>query len=743
VPGLQLEPPAADLPRRPAHLTPARPAPAEPRANPTTRSWAWRYRRVLYLLTLLAFTAGAGALFLLAQVPLPPAAEQAQTTFLTDVHGERLASIDSGENRVPVRLEAVPQRMIDAVLATEDRNFFSHGGIDPVGIVRATWADLRGRNLQGGSTITQQYVKQTFLDAKERTIWRKLREASLSVKLERRYQKREILERYLNTVYFGRGAYGVQAASRAYFRKDVGDLDLGEAALLAGLIRSPETADPGTRPEQATLRRDRSLNAMRRAHKITERQFEQAKAVPLDAAALERGKQEPDIVDPASTGYFVEYVRAELVRRYGEEVTYQRGLRVKTTLDLGLQRLAFDAVSTTLDRPADPRAALVSIDSQGRVVTMVGGRNFTDAEDKYAKVNLAVGRKGGGSGRQAGSTFKPFVLAAVVKNGFTVQSTFPAPAEVVLPKADDGKDYTVANFKDQDFGGSLNLIDATANSVNTVYVQAQQAVGADKVVEVAKAAGITSALEPNASLVLGTEEVSVLEMASAYSTFANRGVHVEPRTILEVRRGDGTVLLPERAPKSSRVLDREGADVVNQVLRQVIERGTGTNAKVGVPLAGKTGTTQDNADAWFVGYTPKLTTAVWMGFAEGNAKKMSKVRGVEVSGGSFPARIFKRYLSEVVKDPQYVGDFPTVSKFPGKTLKPPKNVVIPTSTTTSTTPGSTTTIAPGDTTTTTAAKGPAPTTTSTTAPPPATTAPPATTSTTASPTTSTPPTSAP
>jgi penicillin-binding protein 1A len=670
----------------------------------------------------------AGALFLLAQVPLPPAAEQAQTTFLTDVHGERLASIDSGENRVPIELEAVPQHVVDAVLATEDRNFFTHGGLDPIGIARATWADVRGRSLQGGSTITQQYVKQTFLDAKDRTIWRKLREASLSVKLERRYEKREILERYLNTVYFGRGAYGVQAAGRAYFRKDVGDLSIGEAALLAGLIRSPETADPGVRPEAATARRDRSLNAMRRAGKITRQQYDEAKAVPLDAAALQRGQQEPDVVDPGSTGYFVEYVRAELVRRYGEEVTYQRGLRVKTTLDLKLQRLAYDAVYKTLDRPdTDPRGALVSIDSAGRVVAMVGGRDFTNAagNDDRAKVNLAVGREGGGSGRQAGSTFKPFVLAAVVKNGFTVQSAFPGPPEVVLPKADNGKDYPVANFKDQDFGASLNLIDATANSVNTVYVQAQQAVGADKVVEVAKAAGIRSDLEPNASLVLGTEEVSVLELASAYSTFAGRGVHLEPRTILEVRRGDGTVILPERPAVSTRVLDREDADVVNQVLRQVVERGSGTNAKVGVPVAGKTGTTQDNADAWFVGYTPKLTTAVWMGFAEGNEKKMTKVRGIEVNGGSFPARIFRRYLTEVVKDPAFVGEFPTVSKFPGKTLKPPKNVVLPTTTTT--TPATTTTTtAPSEETTTSTAK-PVATTTTTAAPATTTTTPPATT----------------
>ncbi|HUP87367.1 MAG TPA: transglycosylase domain-containing protein [Acidimicrobiales bacterium] len=639
---------------------------------------------MLFLATLLGFTAVAGTLYVLAQVPLPKEHEQAQTTFLTDVHGARLASFDSGENRVPIRLKAVPQVVVDAIVATEDRNFFTHGGIDPIGVVRATWADVRGRNLQGGSTLTQQYVKQTFLDTKERTIVRKLREASLAIKVERRYRKDEILERYLNTVYFGRGAYGVQAAARAYFDKDVADLDVGEAALLAGLIRSPETAEPSRNMKAAVRRRHLALRAMRRTGRITERQLDAAERVALDTAVVGRGELESDVVRPDSTGYFVEFVRAELVRRYGEEVTYQRGLRVKTTLDLGLQAQAFDAVYQTLDRPdTDPAGALVSIDSEGRVVAMVGGRNYTGV-GRSAKVNLAVGHEGGGSGRQAGSTFKPFVLAAVVKAGFTVQSTFSGPPSIVLPKADNGRDYTVENYEKSDYGSGLSLIEATANSVNTAYVQAQLAVGAGKVVALAKEAGIRSELEPNASLVLGTEEVSVLELASAYSTFADRGVHLDPRTILEVRRGDGTVIEPERPAASTRVMDREDADVVNHVLRQVVERGSGTNAKIGKPVAGKTGTTQDFGDAWFVGYTPKLTTAVWMGYADGNTKKMTRVRGIKVNGGSFPARIFRRYMTEVTKDPQYVADFATVTKFPGKKLAPPKNVVIPTSSTTST-----------------------------------------------------------
>jgi penicillin-binding protein 1A len=711
---------------------PARRAAPQSEAS-TPRSIVWRYRRILYLVTLLGFSAVAGALFLLAQVPLPPAAEQAQTTFLTDVNGQRLASIDGGEDRVPVALDTVPPIVVDAVLATEDRNFFTHGGLDPVGILRATFADLRGNNLQGGSTLTQQYVKQTFLESKERTVWRKLREAALAVKLERRYDKRQILERYLNTVYFGRGAYGVQAASRAYFNKDVTELDVGQAALLAGLIRSPERADPERNRDVATARRDRSLAALRATGRLSKADVERYRKMPLETVVLARAQREPDIVNVRSTGYFVEYVRAELVRRYGEAVTYQRGLRVKTTLDLGLQQQAYDAVYGTLDKPDDPSGALVSIDGEGRVRAMVGGRDFG-----VDKVNFAVGKAGGGSGRQAGSTFKPFLLAAAVKDGYSIQSTFPGPKSIILPKANEGKDYEVENYEDTDYGDSISLLDATVNSVNTVYVQAQLSLGADKVEAEAHELGVDSDLPSGAaSLSLGTASVSPMEMAEAYSTFANRGVHVEPRTILEVRRSDGTVLEPARGPQENRVLDREDADVVTYALRQVVERGSGVNAKFGHPLAGKTGTTQDFGDAWFIGYTPKLTTAVWMGFPEGNTHKMTKVRGIKVNGGSFPARIFRRYMTEVGKDPQWIGDFPAVKSFPGKKLAPPKKgVLLPTTTTSSTSTTSTTaaasatsTTAPAATTTapaTTTTAKPAPATTTTTTAPPATTAPPTT-----------------
>ncbi|HEX7168819.1 MAG TPA: transglycosylase domain-containing protein [Acidimicrobiales bacterium] len=682
------------------------------------RSWPWRHRRLLFLVALLGFTGSSGAVYVVAEVPLEDPERLAETTILTDVNGARLASIDSGEDRVPVPLAAVPETLVRAVLAAEDRNFYSHGGIDPAGVLRATYADLRGQRLQGGSTITQQYVKNVYL-GRERTLTRKVREAALALKVERRYGKDEILERYLNTVYFGRGAYGVQAATRAYFGKDVGDVTLSEAAYLAGLIRAPEAADAHRSPAVAAARRDRTLAAMRERGWIRAADDRAARAEPIETEVLSTDEREPNIVGAEKgTAYFVEYVRAELVRRYGEDTTYQGGLRVKTSLDLGLQAKAYDAVYGFLDRADDPAGALVAVDDGGRVLAMVGGKDFG-----AAKVNYAIGREGGGSGRQGGSTFKPFVLAAAVKDGYSVQSAFPGPAAVVLPKADRGKDYEVGNYEDTTFGDAVNLIDATASSVNTVYVQAQEALGREKAVEMARSLGVTrSDLAPNPSFVLGTNSVSVLEMAGAYSTFANRGVRVEPRVVLEVRRADGTLIEPEGEPASERVLSVDQADVVNHCLRQVVLRGSGAGAKVGTPVAGKTGTTQKFVDAWFVGYTPKLTAAVWMGFPDQN-RPMVEVRGKKnVTGSTFPATIFQRFMAEATKDPRFRGEFVKVSRFRGKPLAPPpadKVVPVTTTTTTTTAPPE-----PGGTSASTTTTEPGGAATTTTTAPPTTVAPP-------------------
>ena len=672
--------------------------------------------------TLLVFTALSGSAYLLVRVPLPPEVPQDQTTIILDANGARLASLDNGENRVSVSLDRVPEVVVDAVLAAEDREFFDHAGIDPVGIARATWADVRGRSLQGGSTITQQYVKNVYLNH-ERTILRKLKEAVLAVKLERRYDKREILERYLNTIYLGRGAYGVQAASRSYFGKDVGELGLGEAAYLAGLIRSPEVADAAKAPEEAAARRARILTAMEHTGAIEHAERVKVEKVPVSAYVVARGKAETTFARPdKGTQYFVELVRRQLEATYGKTALYSGGLRVKTTLDLGMQEQAYDAVYGYLNRPGDPAGALVAVDDQGHVKAMVGGRDWT-APDTFAKVNLAVGRDGGGTGRQPGSTFKPFVLAAALREGYSAQSVFAGPPEVTFPRANEGKDYVVRNFEDADFGASVSLMDATRNSVNTVYAQLIKAVGSAKVAKLAHEAGITSELVENVSLALGTSEVSVLEMAGAFSTFANRGVHVEPSVVTEVATAAGRVLQPARPPARTRVLDRAQADIVNLALQGVVQAGSGTAAQIGKPVAGKTGTTQDFGDAWFVGYTPRLTTAVWMGFPEGIVHKMDNVRGRKVNGGSFPAVLFRRFMQAATKGVD-TGVFAAANPGRGRVLKPPSGVLLPSSTTSSTGPTTTRPMATSppssDAPPTTAAGAPPPTATATPPTPPRT-----------------------
>ena len=659
-----------------------RTAPPPRRPSGPRRSWVWRYRRLLFLVTLLSFTTLSGSAYLLVRVPLPPEVPQDQSTLITDVNGARLASLDAGENRVPVRLAQVPKVVVDAVLAAEDQEFFDHPGIDPVGIARATWADLRGKALQGGSTITQQYVKNVYL-TKERTLVRKLKEAVLAVKLERKFDKRQILERYLNTIYLGRGAYGMQAAARSYFGKDVGELGLREAAYLAGLIRSPEAADAAKAPGVAEARRRRILDAMERAGAIRRSQRVAVEKVPVASYVVARGKAETTFARPQKgTQYFVEFVRSQLEAQYGRTALYSGGLRVRTTLDLTMQEQAYDAVYGFLDRPDDPAAALVTVDANGDVKAMVGGRDWT-SPDKFAKVNLAVGRDGGGTGRQPGSTFKPFVLAAALREGYSVRSELPGPVTVAFPKANEGKDYVVRNFEDKDFGPSVDLLEATRNSVNTVYAQLIKVVGPARVAKVAQESGIRSPLVENISLALGTSEVSVLELASAYSVFAARGVHVQPRVILEVSTVDGRVLQPARPPVRTRVLEPAHADVVNHSLQEVVQRGSGTAARFGKPFAGKTGTTQDFGDAWFVGYTPKLTTAVWMGYPEGNVRKMDNVRGRKVNGGSFPAILFRRFMQAATKGMD-TGTFPPMGPVRGKMLKPPSNVVLPAAATTTT-----------------------------------------------------------
>jgi penicillin-binding protein 1A len=584
--------------------------------------------------------------------------------------------------------------VIDAVVSTEDRHFFEHGGVDPIGLARATVADLRGRAVQGGSTITQQYVKNAFV-GRQRSFVRKLREAVLAVKLERKYSKRQILERYLNIIYFGRGAYGIEAAAKAYYGKDVGQLGLPEASYLAGLIQSPNRADVFSGPAEAArgrLRRAVALDALVRDRKITPQQRTDTEAIPLSTYVRDRKTADPAVSRP-SAAYYVDWVLRQLLDKYGATEVYSGGLRVKTTLDPKLQDAAYQAVygPQGLVQPGDPAGALVAIDDQGQVKALVGGRDFSTS-----KVDLALGTNGGGTGRQAGSTFKPYLLAETLRQGYSVQSTFPGPPEVILPKANNGKDYKVENFEREDAGPSVSLVDATAASVNTVYAQLEQVIGSARLVTMAHALGVSSALHPDASLVLGTADVSVLEMASAYSTFADRGVHIDPYEISSVARADGGTLEQAR-PQRHSVVEAHVTDILTYCLQQVVLRGTGTGAAFGHPLAGKTGTTSDYVDAWFIGYTPKLTVAVWMGYPTLGTRSMLNVHGVKkVNGGSLPAQIFRRFMTAATAGGSYVGDFGPAPTLDGRPL-PPAQVTFATTTTlspTSTVPASTTSSGP-------------------------------------------------
>ena len=679
------------------------------------RSIIWRLRRLFFLLALLLVAGLSGVGWVLARVELPEADAPVETTFLFDANGNKLAELSGGENRTSVKLDQVSQALIDAVLASEDRDFFKHSGVNFASIARASIADLRGQPLQGGSTITQQYVKLVYVGT-ERTIVRKLKEATLAVKLERKLSKEEILERYLNRIYFGRGAHGVQAAAEAYFGKDVSQIDVAEAAYLAGLIRAPERADATNDPEEADRRRDLVLNALEEVGKIDSAQREAIRAFPVASYARPRGDVVHDKITAgdAGTQYFVEYVRRQLADRFGDALVNGGGLRVYTSLDLDLQRAAYKAVYLdVLNQPGDPAGALVSIDTQGFVRAMVGGSNW-DGTESFARVNFALGVDGGGKGRQAGSSFKPMVLATAVADGFTVESAFDAPAEIVIPNANAGRDYTVHNYENAGYG-RMNLVEATAKSVNTVYAQLIDALGPERVASFSRQLGITSEIPPVLSITLGTPLVSVLEMADAYLTFATRGLHVEPNVIVKVTDSHGAVLW-EPSLKSARVMQEHEADIVSYVLQQVVKRGTGTRARIGTPAAGKTGTTQSYGDAWFVGYTPGLSTAVWLGFPDGQGHELRGVHGINVTGGSLPAEIWRRFMEVATEDARYRGEFVDPGDLAGELIPSSGRVsegeeTTTTSTTTSSIPddsattsstqSSTTTTRPGGSTTTT------------------------------------------
>jgi penicillin-binding protein 1A len=562
-----------------------------------------------------------------------------------------MTTLHGVEDRQPVALAAMAPSLPKAAVAIEDERFFDHDGIDARGVLRALTRDLQEGDLsEGGSTITQQYVRAVMLGP-EKDLERKLREAVMAIQLEHRYSKRTILERYLNTIYFGNGAYGVQAAAHRYFGRDVGALDLAQSALLAGVIRSPEHYNPFTAPERALARRNEVLDRLEHLHRVPTAEVTAAKAQPLGLAP------------PATDGrypapYFVAQVSKLILddpafgvtREQRRRLLLEGGLRIHTTLDRAQQALAEDATAKVLSGPTDPTGALVALDPRtGEVKAYVGGSDYWGPQP-WAKVDLAdIDCYTPGNGcRQAGSTFKPFVLAAAIDAGIPLTRTYTAPGTLTIPQPNGQPPWLVANY-DGSGHGRMNLVDATVDSVNTVYAQLVTDMGVQPVVDLAKRMGIRSPQSPVPSAALGSNGATVLDMASAYDTFAADGVHTAPVLVTKVTTSDGTVLY--RAPITrQRVLPETTARTVNGVLQQVVNRGTGVNARIGRPVAGKTGTSDGWADAWFVGYTPELVTAVWVGFPPEEIEMRPPRTRITVTGGSWPAQIWQRFAGTALAE---------------------------------------------------------------------------------------------
>jgi penicillin-binding protein 1A len=547
-----------------------------------------------------------------------------------------LAVLRGEESRILVDSDEIAPVMKQAMVAVEDRRFWEHRGVDVRGILRAAWADVRNKELvQGGSTITQQFVKNT-LRRDDRTISRKVKEAALAWQLERRWSKDRILTAYLNTVFFGNGAYGVEMAARVYFKKKARDLTLPEAALLAGIPVNPSAYDPAVNPLAARNRRAVVLGLMRDQGLITPREFAAAKATRMPAAK--------DIRLPGVRGrshHFVEYVKQQLIAEYGAGRVFGGGLRVKTSIDLELQNKARDAVEKWLPERNDPSAALVAIDPRdGRVLAMYGGSSFRESQ-----FNLAVQGE-----RQAGSAFKPFVLAAALAQGISPQTVFESkPTTINL----GDKLWSVANYEGS-YLGSIDVTEATTHSDNAVYAQLTAVVGPGKVRRMAHELGVTSPLDDYFAIGLGVEAVNPLEMARAFATFANGGARVDgralgnrPRAVLSVKQGERVI---ENRPVKHQALDPNDTAMLTSMLQDVVEDGTGQRAALDDrPVAGKTGTTENYGDAWFVGYTPQLAVAVWVGYPEKLIPMETQFNGDAVAGGTFPALIWKTFTQGALR----------------------------------------------------------------------------------------------
>jgi penicillin-binding protein 1A len=558
-----------------------------------------------------------------------------QNSFVYAANGSLLGSIPAERNREPVQLWRVSPWMRKATVAIEDHRFYEHGGVDYEGIARAAWKDLRaGHVVQGGSTITQQLVRNLYI-SKERTLSRKIKEACLAIKLSRARSKDWILGQYMNQVYYGNHAYGIEAAAQTYFSKRARFLTLSQAALLAGLPQAPSVYDPLHRPAAALARRDQVLRAMRDYGDITQAQY--ATAVAQKNLLLRPGRLYTRIREP----YFFSYVRDQLIEEYGANTVRTGGLRVYTTINPRLQVAARKAIRDTLYLRNDPAAAVVSINPASgaiRAMTAVTPGRYGNQFNLVAQAR-----------RQPGSTFKTFVLTAAINEGMNPDTTYYTSAPFHYQPDPYTKAWDVQTY-DHSYSGSISVHSATLASDNTVYAQLTLDVTPEKVAAMAHRLGIRSDLDVVPAMGLGTDAISPLEEASAYATLAAGGVYSKPMAIRRVVLANGKEDTDAGwgRPQRSRVISDGVAYEVTKILEDNVREGTGVGAALyDRVVAGKTGTTDNHADAWFSGYVPQLETTVWVGYPQGEIP-MENVHGIAVAGGTFPATIWHLFMERAL-----------------------------------------------------------------------------------------------
>jgi penicillin-binding protein 1A len=585
--------------------------------------------------------------------------QRARNSVLYDRSGQFLGELTSNNSRVILKSDEISLSMQHAIVAIEDRRFYQNSGVDLKGIGRALFQDVVERKaVQGGSTIAQQFVKTALAAQDQRTILQKAREAALAFHLTRKWSKEKILTEYLNSIYFGNGAYGIESAARAYFgiqhdgcgrggRRCASELTPAEAALLAGVVSSPSMYDPVANPTAAKKRRDVVLLRMREQGYLTPEEYQRG----IEEALPAKTDIRPPSVGTNSSraAYFVSWIRQQIADRYGARRAFEGGLRISTTLDVKLQQAAEQSVNAWLSAPGGPQASLVAIDNAtGEVRAMVGGENFASHP-----FNLATQGQ-----RQPGSAFKPFVLATAIQRGISPSSVWASKKLTVTVPGTNGKEKFVVNNYEDSYLGSASLASATALSDNSVYVQVGMKAGLRRVARNAKELGIRTPVSRNPAMTLGglNTGVTALDMAHAYSSLAEGGLRVTgtlgtaedgPVGITKVAlRDDKSDVLDTNRRERTRVIPTAVAAETTRVLQSVLTNGTAKAANLGadVPQWGKTGTTENYGDAWFVGSSGSMTVAVWVGYPDRLKPMETEWRGSPVSGGTYPASIWKQFM---------------------------------------------------------------------------------------------------